>query len=53
MEYNLIDDDTSTSTSTSENDKLHNMGSEEEAYFIGHLDDLDVDQVMVARVTAN
>ena len=52
MEYNLIDDDSSTSTSTSENDELHNMGSEEEVDFIGQLDDLDVDQVMVAGVTA-
>ena len=52
MEYNLIDDDSSTSTSTSENDELHNMGSEEEVDFIGQLDDLDVDQVMAAGVTA-
>ena len=51
-EYNLIDDDSSTSTSTSENDELHEMGSEEEVDFIGQLDDLDVDQVMAAGVTA-
>ena len=51
MEYNLIDDDSSTSTSTSENDEFHDMDSEEEVDFIGKLDDLDVDQVMVARVT--
>ena len=52
MEYNLIDGDSSTSTSTSENDELHNMGSEEEVDFIGQLDDLDVDQVMAAGVMA-
>ena len=52
MEYNIIDDDSSTSTSTSENDELHDMGSEEEVDFIGQLDDLDVDQVMAAGVTA-
>ena len=52
MEYNLIDDDSSTSTSTSENDELNDMGSEEEVDFIGQLDDPDVDQVKVAGVTA-
>ena len=51
-EYNLIDDDSSTSTSTSENDELHDVGSEEEVDFIGQLDDPDVDQAMVAGVTA-
>ena len=52
MEYNLIDDDSSTCTSTSENDELHDMGTEEEVDFIGQLDDLDVDQVMATGVTA-
>ena len=51
-EYNLIDDDSSTRTSTSENDELHDMGSEDEVDFIGQLDDPEVDQVMAAGVTA-
>ena len=52
MEYNLIDDNSSTSTSTSENDEPHDKGSEDEVDFIGQLDDPEVDQVMVAGVTA-
>ena len=52
MEYNLINDDSSTSTSTSENDEPHNVGSDEEVDFNGQLNDPDVDQVMVAGVTA-
>ena len=52
MEYNLIDDDSSTSTSTSENNELHDMGSEDEVDFTGQLDKSEVDQVMVAGVTA-
>ena len=51
-EYNLIDNDSSTSISTSENHEPHDMGSEEEVDFIGQLDDFDVDQVMAAGVTA-
>ena len=51
-EYNLIDDDSSTSTSTSENDELHDMDSEEKVEFIEQLDHLDVDQVMAAGVRA-
>ena len=51
-EYNLIDGDSSASTSTSENDELHNMGSEDEVDFIGQLDESEVDQVMAGGVTA-
>ena len=51
-EYNLIDDNSSTSTSTSENDELHDMGSEDEVDFIWQLDNPEVDQVMAAGVAA-
>ena len=51
-EYNPIEDDSSTSTSTSENDELHDVGTEEEVDFIRQLDDADVEQVMAAGATA-